>query len=280
MNQIKDSRSLPIAGDRITGATRLLGLMADPVRQARSPELVNRTLVRRGLFGQFALVPFHATAASLSDVVTGFRRIENFCGAIVSMPHKATISAMLDSLTPSAELAGAVNVIRREPSGRLVGDILDGEAFVSGLRASGHEVAGKSFLLVGAGGAATAIALALAKHGCREIAIQNRTNTHASTLQERVQRAYPSVMLRLGSSSGSTPYDWVINATPLGMRDADPLPVSEDIIGRTVGVADCVVAPEVTRFIDAGRRGGRTVQTGLPMLTAQIDLLLDFMHVG
>src|SRR5262245_63525870 len=124
----------------ITGATRILGLLADPVAQARSPALANDILRRSGRFGAFALLPMHVPAAGLSAAVGGLRAIENFAGAIVSTPHKTTIVALLDALTPESGLVGAVNVIAREAGGRLRGNVLDGEGFMAGMRAAGHDV--------------------------------------------------------------------------------------------------------------------------------------------
>src|SRR5262249_44031360 len=150
-----------MAPPEITGATRIIGLIADPVVQARSPALANDMLRRSGRFGAFAMLPMHVPAAGLGPAIEGLRAIENFAGAIVSMPHKTTIVALLDELTPESRLVGAVNVIAREADGRLRGNVLDGEGFVAGMRAAGHDVTGRTCLLVGAGGAASAIAVAL-----------------------------------------------------------------------------------------------------------------------
>jgi len=102
-------------------------------------------------------------------------------GAFVSMPHKAAIVPLLDELTPEARLVGAVNVVRRAADGRLIGTVLDSEGFVAGLRSAGHEVAGASYLLMGAGGAAAAIAFALAAHGCASLTIDQEPPCTART---------------------------------------------------------------------------------------------------
>src|SRR6185369_6762333 len=133
----------------ITGATRILGLIADPVVQARSPAMATALLREHGRFGAFVLLPMATPAAALGDVLAGLRRIANFAGAIVSMPHKTAIVPLLDQLTPAAAQVGAVNVVRRDPDGRLVGTVLDGEGFVAGLTAAGHRVDGAACLLAG-----------------------------------------------------------------------------------------------------------------------------------
>lgn len=263
----------------ISGATRLLGVIADPVAQARSPGMANALLERRGRLGDFVLVPMHVAAGALEPAIAGLRALGNFAGAIVSMPHKSAITALVDEQSDAAREVGAANVIRREADGRLVATMLDGEGFVAGLRAAGHEVAGKRCLLVGAGGAASAIAFALARHGCRALAIANRSERRAVELAERVSAAWPRVEVRaVRTASGAC--DVAINATPLGMRAGDELPLPRDVVAAAGLVAECVIAPEVTPLLELARALGRSTHGGVPMLAAQMDLMLDFMGAG
>lgn len=262
----------------ISGETRILGLLADPVTQARSPAMATELLRARGRFGSFVLVPMETPAAALGQVVAGLRRLGNFSGAIVSMPHKTAIVSLLDELTPAAELVGAVNVIRRAPDGRFHGTVLDGEGFVAGLRAAGHEVRGASCLLVGAGGAAMAIAFALAGHGCASLTVVNRTRRKAADLVARVAAAAPGVALA-DADEPARRYDLAVNATSLGMRASDAVPLDDEQIRRATLVAECVVAPETTPLLARARALGRGVHTGLPMLRSQMELMLRFMGV-
>jgi shikimate dehydrogenase len=240
--------------------------------------MANALLQRRGQLGRFVLVPLHVSAAALGEVVAGLRQLQNFAGAIVSMPHKAAMAPLLDELTPEARLVGAVNVVRRAAEGRLAGTVLDGEGFVAGLRSTGHDVAGASCLLVGAGGAAAAIAFALARHGCASLAIANRTGTKATALAARLRDAFPAVRVAIGDGADAC-YDLAINATSLGMKPDDPLPMSDAVIERAALVAECVVAPETTPLLERAAAKRRAVHTGVPMLSAQMELLLRFMGV-
>jgi shikimate dehydrogenase len=224
----------------------------------------------------FGLVPRHFGAASLDAALAGLRGVENFAGAIVSMPHKTAIVSRLDALTPEAREVGAVNVIRRERGGRLIGTVLDGEGFVAGLRREGHEVAGRSCLLLGAGGAAAAIAFALARHGARSLAIANRTQSKALELAGRVHAAFPRLELA-ADPPADAPFDVVVNATSLGMRPGDALPLAPEAVARAGLVAECVIAPEITPLLARARELGRPIHTGVPMLAAQMGLMLDFM---
>ena len=210
----------------VTGATKVLGLIADPVVQARSPGMTTALLQRRGRFGDFVLVPMHVGSEGLADYVGALRHLRNFGGAIVSMPHKTAIAGLIDELTPEARRVGAVNVISRQPDGRLVGTILDGEGFVGGLTRAGHRVAGTHCLLAGAGGAASAVAFALAKHGCASICIINRTRSKADELAVRVRRAFPKVATTTDERSVDR-FDIAINGTSLGMNADDDLPLSD-----------------------------------------------------
>lgn len=202
----------------------------------------------------------------------------NFAGAIVSMPHKSAIVSLLDELTAEARLVGAVNVIRRTADGRLMGTALDGEGFVAGLRSAGHEIEGASCLLVGAGGAGAAIAFALARHRCGSLTITNRTASKAASLAARVRAAFPGVPVQAGDAEGGR-YDLAINATSLGMKADDELPMSQALVERSALIAECVIAPEMTRLLEIAKGKGRGIHTGVPMLTAQMDLMLRFMGV-
>lgn len=263
----------------ISGRTRLLGLIADPLVGARSPSLANAALARRGRASEFVLLPLQVAADDLATVVAGLRRVGTFAGTIVSMPHKETVVPLLDELTPEARLVGAVNAVRRETDGRLAGTTLDGEGFVAGLSAAGHDVAGKRILLCGAGGAGAAIAFALVKHGCASLTIENRTRLRAELLATRIADVFPYAEVTIGHRPDAT-YDVAVNATSLGMHDGEPLPMNDEMIDAAALVAECVVTRDVTPLLAEARRRGRQTHGGLAMLDAQIELLLDFMGVG
>jgi shikimate dehydrogenase len=124
----------------ITGQTRTLGLIADPVLQARSPALVNTRLADLGLQAHWALLPMQVNTAQLPPFMAALRAWQNFDGAIVSMPHKTAAASLVDVLTPEAQLVQAVNVIKRHPDGRLEGTALDGHGMVAGLQQHGHRI--------------------------------------------------------------------------------------------------------------------------------------------
>jgi shikimate dehydrogenase len=240
--------------------------------------MANALLAEQRRFGEFVLLPLHVSLSALGVVLPGLRGLQNFAGAIVSMPHKEAIVPLLDEVTPEAQVVGAVNVIRRNASGRLIGTMLDGEGFVAGLRSAGYEVHGKACLLVGAGGAAAAIAFALAKYGCASFTVTNRTESRALTLAARVRATWPGLQVQ-ASKLPIGQYDLAINATSLGMKPTDELPMSQETIENSDLIAECVVAPEITALLEAARQRGRAVHTGVPMLASQMALMLKFMGV-
>jgi len=241
--------------------------------------MANALLEQRHQFGAFALLPMHVSSDGLVAFVAALRQVQNFSGAVVSRPHKSIMAELVDELTEEGKLVGAVNVIRRRADGWLVGTILDGEGFVGGLKDSGHRVAGTSCLLVGAGGAASAIAFSLAKHGCSSICVANRTRSKAESLAERVRQAFPGVDVTTEISSTSH-FDISINGTSLGMNPADELPFSSSVVERSSLVAECVIAPEMTRLLETAKNHGCAIHTGVPMLAAQMEMMLSFMGTG
>lgn len=258
----------------ICGRTRLVGVMADPVAQARAPGLGNALLAQRG--SDAVLVPLHV--ADLPTAVAGLRAVRNLAGTMVSMPHRQAILPLLDALTPEARLVGAVNVVRREADGRLTGHVLDGEGFVGGLLRAGHAVRGKHCLLVGAGGAASAIAYALARHGCASLTLFNRTRAKAIALAQRLRPAFPNTLFRTDEAPDAR-YAVAINGTCLGMHPDDPLPLTDDQVRRSEVVAECVLAPERTALLERAESMGCLPHGGMRMLEAQMEAHLAWLGV-
>ena len=263
----------------ISGATKILTLIGDPISQARSPAMANVMLEQQGRLGEYVLVPLHVQASDLAQTLVSLRNTQNFYGAIVTMPHKSVALSLLDEVTADAQCVGAVNVIRRTQDGKLVGTIMDGEGFVGGLKNAGHAVAEKNCLLIGAGGAASAIAFALVKHGCASLDIVNRTHEKAQALCDRLQRQLPNGNIAVPQQANKS-YDIVINGTSLGMKEGDPLPVADNIVDKATLVAECVIAPEMTPLLQLAQQRGCAIHTGVPMLEAQMAMMLEFMGVG
>jgi shikimate dehydrogenase len=260
---------------KINGATEVLAIIADPVKQASTPGLANAILADKNI--NQILIPFHVKPSGLSDVINSLRHINNFVGAVVSMPHKTTVINLLDDLTTEAKQVGACNVIRRNADGKLIGTMLDGEGFVKGLFNAGHSVKEKNIFLVGAGGAASGIAFAVAKHKPHRLRIFNRTKSKADNLICKIKVVFPELKIEY-SESISFDDQIVINGTSIGMKANDDLPIALTNISKSSIVAEVVITPELTAFLNEAKNKNCIVHKGKPMLEGQIGLMLDFIN--
>lgn len=259
---------------KITGRTKLLAILADPVVQVRAPAMINTKLeeTRRDA----VMVPLHVVTADLRSVMFGLKALQNFYGAVITMPHKPAIVHFLSHATPAVQQVSACNVIRRCSNGDLIGDMLDGEAFVAALQGRHGSVSGASALVLGAGGTASAIAFALIKHGVQQLVIANRTHAKAEALAASIRREVKNADVRAGRFDPGG-HDLIVNATSVGMNPSDPPLIEADRIGRDAIVADVVIEPEITPLLQAAQERGCHVHPGRPMLAAQIDLMIEFM---
>lgn len=260
---------------QINGATEVMAIIADPVYQASTPGLANALLADKKL--NQILVPLHIKTQGLSEVINSLRQVNNFVGAVVSMPHKTEIIKLLDELTPEAKQVGACNVIRRNIDGKLIGTMLDGEGFVKGLLNAGHLVQSKNVFLIGAGGAASGIAFAIAKHGADRLRIFNRTKDKSDNLIRKVKAVFPNLNIEY-SDKISSDDQIIINGTSIGMKENDGLPISLFNVTESSIVADVVITPELTTFLKEAKNKNCIIHKGKPMLEGQISLMIDFIN--
>lgn len=258
----------------ITGHTRVFGTLADPIHHIKGPQLINALFAEHGFDG--AMVPVHVRPAELGTVLAGLRAMQNLDGFIVTVPHKTAMLSHCDTLTDAARRIGAVNIVRRLPDGRLHGGMLDGDGFVAGLRSGGIEPSGRSAYLAGAGGAASAIAFALAEAGVSRLSLHNRSTDKAQALRDRLLAAYPRLAVAVGSADPAG-HELIVNGTSLGMRDGDPLPLDASRLTPDQTVAEIIMQPADTALMQAARAKGCRVHPGLPMLACQVALMAEFM---
>lgn len=259
---------------RITGLTRILFILADPVDHVRGSDMLNRWFEAQG--DDVAVSPLHVAPADLARVLDAIRAMRNVAGFGVTIPHKIALCALLDRLTPRARQVGAVNFVRRDADGTLLGDNVDGIGFVDGLARAGVGVAGRDVLLVGAGGAGRAIAFALAQAGTARLVIANRTRTRAAELAAAVSVAHPACETIAGEP-GLAGVGLLVNATSVGMHGAHALPLDVSALSPSTDVAEVIMVPEMTPLLrEATRRGCRTVP-GRFMLEEQIRRVKAFV---
>ncbi|HMO30871.1 shikimate dehydrogenase [Enterovirga sp.] len=260
----------------ITGNTKVLAILADPIAHVKAPPGINRIAIARGR--DAVMVPFQVAPEKLATLIEGLRALKSFDGAVVTVPHKGAVAGHCDVISDRARAMGAVNVLRREDDGRLVGDMLDGAGFLAGLAAAGIGVAGKRVYLVGAGGAASAIAFAVAEAGAAHLTLANRTRAKAEDLCARILAAYPGASVSVGDADPSG-HDIVINGTSLGMRASDSLPLDAERLAPPMVVAEVIMVPEITPLLAAAREKGCRIHLGKPMLDHQLELMADFLKL-
>ncbi|NDY91249.1 shikimate dehydrogenase family protein [Ideonella livida] len=263
--------------DSYSGATRVIFIVGDPIAQVKSPAGVTRLLRERG--ADAIVVPAHVHPADLPLWMDAVRRMPNVDGVIVTVPHKFDALALCDEATPRARSIGAANAIRRSATGGWLGDMCDGEGYVAGLRAAGCEPRGKCALLVGAGGAGSAIAHALLDAGVARLALQEADTTRREALATKLRAYGPQVGHPVPPEVGSADpsgFDLVINATPMGMQPTDPLPLDASRLAPGTFVGCVVTQPAVPPLIEAARAQGLSTMTGAGMFAAVCDRLVDF----
>lgn len=259
----------------ISGNTRPFFIVADPVYHLRTPEIFNQRLAQSGFDG--VLVPAHVRSGGLSAFIEGARQIQNLGGLIVTVPHKIAVVPFCDELTATAKTVGSVNTIRVE-SGRLIGENFDGIGLVKGLQAEGYKAKDRSVLLLGSGGAARAIAFALADAGVARLVISNRNFEKARELALAVASVH-GIDVYADASPDLEDTDLIVNATSLGLRPDDPLPIDPRLISDRHMVAEAVMSPEVTKLLQAARERGAEVHLGKHMLDAQMVEMVRFLQV-
>ena len=257
----------------VKGTTRLYGLVGDPLTTAKSPELLNRLFIEQG--ADAVCIPFQVEANDLFAFVTGARAMKNLAGVLVTMPHKQRMMAFVDELHPTARQVGALNVIRCDDDGRWVGAIFDGLGCVLGMQWEGNHPANKSVLLIGAGGAGRAIAFAVGSAGARSLSIYDVDEGRAEDLAVCVAAA-TGCRTRVGAPDPHG-HEIVINATPLGMKPDDAMPVDANRLDSGSIVVDIINSPDATALCRAARARGCRTQSGRPMHEGQAVHALRFL---
>ncbi len=255
------------------GATRLIPIVGDPIAQVKSPAGITAALQARGVNAY--VVPVHVGVTDVDACLVGLSLAHNVDAILATVPHKFAAFRNAATATPRATLLGAANVLRRNQDGTWHADMLDGVAFVTALRSAGCDPAGRRALLVGAGGAGTAIALALLDAGVAVLAIHDADLARRDALLGRLA-ARGAGRTRAGSPD-PTGFDLVANATPAGMRADDAPPVQTAGLTPAMTVGDVITVPEVTPLLAAARAIGCPTATGVDMFIAGRDLIVDFV---
>ena len=258
----------------ITGRTTLIAHIGYPTEAFKAPMIYNPYFERASI--DAVVVPMGVRGDDYyAEFLRGLFRMTNIRGALVTMPHKVATVALLDEVTPTVRIAGSCNAILKRPDGTLLGDMFDGSGFVRGAQRKGCRLKGAKALVVGAGGVGSAIAASLAAAGVASIGLFDADPAAAEALRARLREHYPALAVDTGSNDPAG-HDVVVNATPLGMKDGDPLPMDVARIAAGTFVGEVVMKEEYTPLLRAAMDKGCPVQVGTDMLFEMIPAYLEF----
>ena len=257
----------------ITGTTELIAHIGWPTHAFKSPMIYNPYFEQAGV--DCRVIPMGCQVADYPGFLRALFTLQNLRGALITMPHKVTTVGLLDQASAAVGIAGACNAVKRDANGRLVGDMFDGEGFVRGVRRKGFQLAGARVLVVGCGGVGSAIAASLAGAGIGAISLFDARAESATALAQRLKTHGPGLTVLTGSNDPEG-HDLVVNATPMGMDDGDPLPMDVSRISPQAMVGEVVMKREMTAFLKAVQARGCRFQVGSDMLFEQIPAYLEF----
>jgi shikimate dehydrogenase len=258
---------------RIRGTTALIAHIGFPTDAFKSPLIYNPYFEQAGI--DAVVVPMGVKPDDYPDFLRNLFSLTNIRGALITMPHKVTTVGLMDEVTPTAKVAGACNAVLLREDGTLLGDMFDGAGFVRGIQRKGFQTAGARALVVGCGGVGSAIAASLAAAGIAAIGLFDANAASADGLADRLRRHYPALQVVTGSHDPAG-YDLVVNGTPMGMNEGDPLPVDVSRIAPSTFVGEVVMKQEMTGFLRAVQARGCRFQVGTDMLFEQIPAYLEF----
>jgi shikimate dehydrogenase len=259
----------------ISGSTKVLPVIGRPTPQVKAPHFFNAFFARQDIDAVCHAMELSDDAADqLLELLRGWT---NAPGIIATIPHKARAAAACDELSERSAALGVANLVRREPDGRLVGDMSDGEGCVQAIRDHGVDPAGKRAFVVGVGGAGSAIAYALAEAGVSALCIQDLDKARTEKLAQILRVRFPAIAISTDAPD-MTALDIAVNGSPVGMNGDLNLPMSLDGIPSTAIVCDAVTAPEQTPWLKAAAALGCKTSTGNEMVRGHFSLLCS--HFG
>lgn len=257
----------------VNGRTRLYGIVGDPIAQVRSPEMVTWALQQRGR--DAVLLPVHVREVDFDEVVPRLMRVANLDGLIFTIPFKGRAAALARTLGPQARAVGAINALARDPDGHWHGEMFDGLGCIEALRRAGVPLEGCRAMLVGLGGAGTAIGAALAAERPRSLRVFDPDPARCDRMVGIVRRVSPATDVVAGPPVLDG-VDLLLNATPVGMLDDPRLPVDATRLPPSLVVFDAIVKPERTPLLALAEACGCRTVRGREMMRGQIARIVDF----
>lgn len=253
----------------ISGKTKIYGIFGYPVEHTFSPGMHNAAFKKLAMDACY--VPFTVPPEKLGEAVRAVIPL-GLCGLNITVPHKERILPYLDELSEEARLIGAVNTIEVRKD-RMIGHNTDGRGFLRSLRENGGlNPKGKKFLFIGSGGAARAVSFSLALAGAAVISFRDLDARKASLLAADIREKTGVSATTIGEEAlaeYAADADCLINATPLGLKRADPMPIRAEFVRRNHLVCDLVYNPPETALLKMAKKRGAGTLPGIGMLLYQ-----------
>lgn len=258
----------------LNGRTRLYPLLGDPIIYARSPDWLSKHFAKRDM--NMISLPMEVPDGQLKVVMDGLKATTNVDGMSLTMPHKITGCQYCATFSETSEMLGVVSAIRRNKDGSWHGHTTDGDAFVKAQIDNGAVIEGKRVLVLGAGGAGSAIVISMLDHGAAEVVVHDMDESRSQKIVDLLQDKAGD-RVTVGNSNDPTGFDVVSNATPMGMAEGDPLPLDPAKLDASMFVGDVVAGHGETPIIKAAKAAGCQTADGDAMVVAVLDVMCDFL---
>lgn len=263
---------------KINSLTRIIGIIGYPLKHTLSPAMHNAAF--EALHLNMIYLPLPINPDGFETAVKGILSLDNLAGLNVTMPYKEMVIDLLDEVSLEAATLGAVNTICRNKD-KWIGHNTDGEGYINSLKNMGIDIAGQNVVILGAGGACRAVAFSLVRSGIVSLVLVNRTVERAVTLAGEIKKLIGGINITaLGLEDARVPEyinqaHLLINATSLGMKPDDPLPINPALIHSGLIVSDLIYNPRETGLLKEARaRGAKTVE-GMGMFVHQGALAFE-----
>jgi shikimate dehydrogenase len=257
----------------VTGRSRLLPVLGDPVAQVQAPSLLNGLLAKSGI--DVVVIPAHVRRGDLDEVLPGLQKVANLAGLLITIPHKVSVLRHADVQSRAVQLAGSANAMRRQQDGSWHAENFDGAGFLAALIAGGYQPSGKHVALAGAGGAGAAVAAALLGADAARIILHDVDRVRLKQVADHLGAHWPG-RITAATKQDFAAADIVVNATPVGLQPTDPLPFEPAALRPGALVADLIMEPEPTRLLHLAATLGHPVLPGKPVLQHQMELYLSY----
>ena len=262
------------------GTTKIYGCLADPINHVKAPTIFTSIFKEKNI--DAVMIPIHVDKDNLHNVLGSLKKIKNFEGMTVTIPHKTSIANLCDHLEQDAEFTQSVNWIKFDKDRKLIGNNFDGQGFVTGFFEQNFLMENKKACIFGAGGAAASIACSLAKQKIISLKIINRNIYKAMELMKKVETINKNLLVEVDKYNDNfilNDCDIIINATSLGLHKNDKLPFDVSKTSSKAVIADIIMQPEETELLKQAKNLSRSVHYGKYMLKSQINLVGNYLDL-